>query len=339
MLDQGGKVLVVDDDHVFVSVVTERLKKEGYSFTPAYSSLEAMEALSRENFDVALVDLVLPDLPGLELIRQMRLSDPDMPVIVVSGLRDALYVKEAMREGAYDYLTKPLNLDEMVKAVASAIEHRRFLELKRRYQEELERKVKEREEKIREMFINSIKSLVKALEARDPYTKNHSVSVMEYSMAIARAMGLDGDMLKKLELASLLHDIGKIGVSDSILGKPGRLTPEEYEKVKIHPNVGVEIVSQMLDDSDILFGIKHHHERWDGKGYPDGLSGKDIPILARIISVADSFDAMTSSRPYREAMTVDEALRELERVSWSQLDGDLVRYFLESGAWKLASRA
>ncbi len=333
-----GKILLVDDDPTFRLIAARKLAFEGYACDLASSAKEALEKLYRDHFDLAIIDVRLPDISGVELLKQVKLLDPFFPVIMVSGLKDSSVVKDSLKIGAYDYVFKPVDFEELSAVIRKAIEHHSLLRLKENYQRELERKVKEQAERIRSMYMNYVKGLAKALEAKDPYTRGHSERVAKYSLIIADRLGLSSDLKEKLEFASLLHDIGKIGVKDSILNKPGKLTREEYEYVKKHPVTGVEIVSQVTDDRDILDAIKHHHERWDGKGYPDGLKGVDIPLLARIISVSDTFDAMTSKRAYREPYSVSQTIDEMEKVSWSQLDGDIVDVFKEVEPWKLISK-
>jgi putative nucleotidyltransferase with HDIG domain len=241
-----------------------------------------------------------------------------------------------MKAGAYDYVTKPFNLDEVSFSVRRALEKRR-LELENRdYQQHLEQKVEEQAQKIRASFFNAITALAYALEAKDVYTSGHSQRVTEISEAIAEHLGLPRETIEKIRLAGLVHDIGKIGVRESVLNKPGSLSDEEFKHVRLHSQTGERILKPIVDDKEILKAVRHHHERYDGAGYPDGLKGEQIPQLARIIAVADTFDAMTSERSYRKALTEEEACAEVERCRGTQFDPEAADAFLE--VWRVATK-
>jgi putative two-component system response regulator len=239
-----------------------------------------------------------------------------------------------MKEGAYDYITKPFNLEEVSLGVERALEKRR-LELENRdYQQHLEEKVEAQSKKIRAAFFNAVTALAYALEAKDVYTSGHSQRVTEISVAIAEEMGLSKEDIRKIRLAGLVHDIGKIGVQETVLNKPGSLSEEELKHVRLHSETGERILVPIVDDEDILKAVRHHHERYDGWGYPDGLREEQIPLLARIIAVADSFDAMTSERSYRKAMTKEEACAEIEHCRGTQFDPEAADAFLR--VWRRA---
>jgi HD-GYP domain-containing protein (c-di-GMP phosphodiesterase class II) len=233
-----------------------------------------------------------------------------------------------MKLGAYDYLTKPFNLDEVLLSVNKALEKRRLKLENRDYQQHLEQKVREQARRIRGDFFNAITALAYALEAKDSYTSGHSQRVSDISVAIAKGLGLPQASINRIELAGRVHDIGKIGVRELVLNKPGRLTEEELQHVKCHPEAGERILMPIVEDWEILRIVRHHHERYDGAGYPDGLAGDEISLGARILAVADSFDAMTSERPYRQAMSVEEACAEIERSKNTQFDSEVVAAFM-----------
>jgi HD-GYP domain-containing protein (c-di-GMP phosphodiesterase class II) len=229
-----------------------------------------------------------------------------------------------------DYITKPFVFEEVRARVAQALEKRRLVAENREYQTELEGRVQEQAERLETLFLASIQSLAEALELKDPYTRGHSVRVSQYGVAIARRLGVDDDTLRQIELGGHLHDVGKIGVREAVLNKEGPLTHEEYEHIMTHPVLGWRILKPLLGDNPVaLHIVRSHHERLDGKGVPDGLGGEDIPREARIISVADAFDAMMSRRPYRSGLTFADAMAELRRVSGTQFDPEVVDAFFE----------
>jgi putative two-component system response regulator len=228
--------------------------------------------------------------------------------------------------GAMDYLTKPFHLEEVRARVAQSLEKRRLVIENRGYQESLQAKVAVQARRLEELFLASIQSLAEALEVKDPYTRGHSVRVSEYAVVIARELGLDGEMLRQVGLGGHVHDIGKIGVREEILNKPGKLTDAEYEHIMTHPVVGWRILAPLLGETPAALNIvRSHHERFDGRGVPDRLMGEAIPLEARIVAAADAFDAMTSDRPYRpDGLAVEDAVREIVRCSGSQFDPVIV---------------
>jgi HD-GYP domain-containing protein (c-di-GMP phosphodiesterase class II) len=236
----------------------------------------------------------------------------------------------SMKQGAYDYLIKPFNLDEAVMSVERALEIRRLRRENRDYQLNLEKKVKEQADKIRGSFLSSLKALVRALEAKDEYTSGHSQRVAEISVAIAKELDMLEEEIERIRIAGLIHDIGKIGVREAILNKPDKLNDKEYEHVQTHPEVGENILVFVVEDNQILEMVEHHYERYDGRGYPGGLTGKQLPLGGRIPAVADAYDAMISGRPYREAMSVDSACDKIRQGMRIQFDPEIAEAFLRS---------
>ena len=229
-----------------------------------------------------------------------------------------------------DYITKPFVFEEVRARVAQALEKRRLLADNRDYQERLEVRVKAQAERLETLFLASIQSLADALELKDPYTRGHSVRVSQYGVAIARAMNLSTTLVAQIELGGHLHDVGKIGVREEVLRKAGPLTNEEYEHIMTHPVLGWQILQPLLGENPVALNIvRSHHERIDGKGVPDKFAGEDIPLEARIIAVADAFDAMMSRRPYRNGLTFTEAMTELRRVAGTQFNVKVVDAFFE----------
>ncbi len=328
MTYKQDKVLIVDDEAVVRRVLRQKLSAEGYCCEEAGNAYQALDKLSGDAVELVILDIKMPGKSGVELLPEIKLSHPDTAVIMATAVSDTSVAIECMKEGAYDYLTKPFNLDEVILSAKRALEKRR-LELENRdYQRHLEQKVAEQAKKIRASFLNSVAALAYALEAKDKYTSGHSQHVAEISVAIAGKLGMSQESIERIRLAGLIHDIGKIGVGESILNKPSRLTDSEFWHMKSHPEIGERILAPVVDDEEILRVVRHHHERYDGAGYPDGLSGEQIPVGARILAVADTYDAMTSERPYRKAMSAEAACAEIERCQGTQFDPEVVDAFL-----------
>jgi HD-GYP domain-containing protein (c-di-GMP phosphodiesterase class II) len=265
-------------------------------------------------------------MDGIELLRQVRTRWPDTAMVMITAVADVEVAVSCLSIGAMDYLTKPFHLEEVRARVAQALEKRRLILENRDYQEQLEQRVAAQARRLEELFVAGIQALAEALEVKDPYTRGHSVRVSQYSTILAHALDLKPDMIQQVGLGGHVHDIGKIGVREAVLNKPGKLTQEEYQHIMTHPVVGWRILAPLLGDAPIALNIvRSHHERIDGTGVPDGLKADQIPLEARIVAVADAFDAMTSGRPYRAAeMTFEQALRELEGNCDTQFDRSVV---------------
>jgi response regulator RpfG family c-di-GMP phosphodiesterase len=273
----------------------------------------------------------MPELDGMGLLRDVRTRKPAAAVIMITAVADVATAVSALSVGAMDYLTKPFHLEEVRARVRQALEKRRLILENRGYQEGLEQRVAEQARRIESLFVASIQSLADALEVKDPYTHGHSLRVSTYSVAIAQAIGLGADAVQQIEIGGHVHDIGKIGVREAVLNKPGPLTHEEYQHIMTHPVVGWRILSPLLRDVPMALNVvRWHHERWDGSGVPDHLVGEAIPIEARIAAVADTFDAMTSVRPYRPGVPLPDTLAELRRNSGTQFDPVCVAAFLDA---------
>ena len=272
----------------------------------------------------------MPGKSGVELLPEIKANYPDTAVIMATATTDTSIAIQCMKQGAYDYLTKPFNLDEVVLSVDRALEKRRLKLKNRDYQQHLEQKVETQARKIRASFLGAITALAYALEAKDTYTSGHSQRVAEISVAIAKELGLPQHSVERIRQAGLIHDIGKIGVRESVLNKPDRLTDEEFQHVKYHCEMGEHILTPIVEDEEILKMVRHHHEHYNGTGYPDGLKYEHIPLGARILAVADTYDAMTSKRPYREAMSDETACAEIERGKHTQFDPEVADAFLKT---------
>lgn len=326
------RCVVADDEPRLRQVLCRLMRGDGFECIEAGTGVEALEVLEHTPVPLVISDLRMPQMDGLELLRHVRDRHPDTAVVMITAVADVDMAVRALTLGATDYLTKPFHLDEVRARVAQAMEKRRLRLENRGYQERLEERVSVQARRIEELFLAAIHSLVESLEVKDPYTRGHSDRVSRYSVAIASALALDDEAVRQVELGGHLHDIGKIGVREAVLNKPGPLTDEEYHHIMTHPMVGWQILSPLLGDAPTALRIvRWHHERIDGRGVPDGLAGAEIPREARIVAVADSFDAMTSSRPYRPGrrLDVDAALAELVRHRDTQFDPQVVDVFLE----------
>jgi response regulator RpfG family c-di-GMP phosphodiesterase len=318
--------LVVDDEPRLRQVLVHLMRNDGFRCFEAGNGLEAIEVLQRQPVTLIMSDLRMPRMDGIELLKQVRARWPDTAMVLITAVADVEVAVSCLAIGAMDYLTKPFHLEEVRARVKQALEKRRLILENRDYQGRLEERVAAQARRLEELFLAGIQALAEALEVKDPYTRGHSVRVSQYSAIISRALDLKQDMIQQIGLGGHVHDIGKIGVREEVLNKPGALTDEEYQHIMIHPLVGWRILAPLMSDAPIALNVvRSHHERMDGSGVPDGLKGDQIPLEARIAAVADAFDAMTSERPYRAAeRTLEEALRELEDNCDTQFDRQVV---------------
>ena len=321
-------VLVVDDEPIVRRLLHQKLANEGYECLEAGSADEALSVL-RNHGEVALVvsDMKMPGRSGMELLTEVKNRYPDTAMIMATAVTETATAIECMKQGAYDYLTKPFKLDEVLFSIWRALEKRRLQLENREYRQNLEAKVELQAEKIRASFFNAMTSLAYALDAKDGYTAGHSQRVSEMAVGIGIELGLPQGEMERVRLAGLVHDIGKIGVDGAILNKPASLEPQERADMELHPAIGERILAPVIEDTAILAMVRSHHERWDGLGYPDRLAGEGIPMGARILALADTFDAMTSERPYRSAKTEAFATDEIQRCAGSQFDPAVVEAF------------
>lgn len=325
----AGFVLIVDDEPQLRRVLSRLMLSDGFEVDEATNGKEALAALQRRAATLVLSDLYMPELDGMELLRETRARHPDTAVIMITAVTDVSTAVHCLSLGAMDYITKPFHLEEVRARVRQALERRRLLLENKDYQERLEERVAQQAHRLEQLFLASVQSLADALEVKDKYTHGHSVRVALYSVAIAKRLGLTSDAVQDIELGGRVHDIGKIGVREAVLNKAGPLTDEEYAHVMTHPMVGWRILQPLLREMPrALNVVRSHHERFDGRGIPDGLTGDQIPIEARIAAVADTFDAMTSARPYRPGLAIDAALTEIRRCSGTQLCPQVAAAFL-----------
>jgi putative two-component system response regulator len=324
--------LVVDDEPRLRQVLTHLMRNDGFRCFEAGNGEEAIALLERQPITIIMSDMRMPRMDGIELLRQVRSRWPDTAMVMITAVADVEVAVSCLAIGAMDYLTKPFHLEEVRARVGQALERRRLILENRDYQRNLEVRVAAQAKRLEEIFLAGIQALADALEVKDSYTRGHSVRVSQYSASIARALDLDVEVIRQIELGSHVHDIGKIGVKEAVLNKPGRLTPDEYQHIMTHPVVGWRILAPLMSDAPIALNVvRSHHERIDGTGVPDGMKADEIPLEARIVAVADALDAMTSGRPYRTAQkSWEEALRELVLNQDTQFDSRVVEAALEA---------
>ena len=327
--EETRRCLIVDDEPGLRRLLVRLMESDGFSCSEASTATDALAQLDRAPATLVLTDLRMAPMDGIELLRSIRTRHRDTAVVMITAVADVDVAVSCLAMGALDYLTKPFHLEEVRARVTQALEKRRLLIENRGHQERLEERVAVQARRLEELFLVSVQSLADALEVKDRYTRGHSQRVSEYSTTIAKVLGLDADTVRQINLGGHLHDIGKIGVREAVLNKPGPLTEEEYLHIMTHPVVGWRILSPLLGDAPIALAIvRSHHERFDGRGVPDGLAGTAIPLEARIAAVADSFDAMTTGRPYRGArMELDAAIAEIARCSGKQFDPEVCAAF------------
>ncbi|MES2123997.1 MAG: HD domain-containing phosphohydrolase [Gemmatimonadota bacterium] len=327
------RVVVVDNDEPVRRVLTRALASEGYETFEAEGT-DAALALLRELGGVPLIvsDIHMPGRNGIELLVEVLATWPDTAVLMLTGDADVQMAVESLKLGALDYLAKPVLVEELRQRVRRALAKRKmtieFRELQSNYAHDLERQVQALSRKNREMFVAQVQMAVRMLEAKDPYTRGHSDRVALYAQETGRALGLDAALLEQIRLGGTLHDIGKIGTRDAVLNKPGPLTDEEFAEIRRHTTDGEEMLSVLREDHPVVLEIvRWHHERLDGSGFPDGLDAEAIPITARIVAVADAFDAMTTTRAYRGLRDPASAFEELDRCCGHHFDPAVVRAF------------
>lgn len=322
-------VTVVEDEPMAQDVLVRAARSWQFHCQTASTAEQALELLEQNLTPIVVTDLRMPGRGGLWLIRQIRQRWPEVGIIVLTAGHDPDASNECLQAGAHHYFFKPIKLDEFRHVLETTLRTYRIEQENRRKKQQLERAVRKQTRRVRQTFLSAITSLSQAMEERDPYTAGHSRRVRHYARELAKALGMDRKFLKLLSLASQLHDIGKVAIPDAILHKPAALSPEEYAIVREHPVTGERILAPVLRNRMVLAAIRGHHERLDGSGYPDGLRGTQIPLMARLITVPDCFDALTTSRAYRDALPVAEALAILRDGSGRHFEPDFVAMFLK----------
>jgi cyclic di-GMP phosphodiesterase len=331
----SGPVLVVDDDPYVRQTLREIFVSDGYRCRLATNGQEALDAFTIERPPLTVTDVKMPVMDGLEFVRRAHTLDPHAMLLVLTGVGDVKTAVESLTGGAYDLLLKPVKPEELLQAAHRALEHGQLLAQQREEHETLGRRVAEATRdldltlrQLEETYRSTLEALGSAIDTRDVATHSHSRRVWAYTLIIARAHGMPEQDFRDLEHGVLLHDIGKIGIPDSILLKPGPLTPDEWKVMQKHPEIGRQIIEKIPFLKGALPVVYHHHERWDGAGYPLGLRGEAIPLSARIFAVADAFDAMTVDRPYSKAIPIQAARQEIRRCAGMHFDPAVVATFL-----------
>jgi cyclic di-GMP phosphodiesterase len=323
------RCLVVDDDTNVRHSIARVVQALGLSPLQADSGQAALDLLSREG-EVPLVisDVNMPGISGVDLLAELHRRYPDTAVLMLSGVSDVTTAVTCLDRGALDYIAKPALLEEVRARVAKALEKRDLLLQRRFYQRNLELRVRAQATRIKELFLQGVQTLAHALEAKDAYTSGHSMRVSRYAAQTAVRLGFTGERLEEIRLGAELHDIGKIGTREAVLNKPGPLTDEEFLHITEHTVLGERILAPLArENPTVLQIVRSHHERMDGRGFPDKLPGSAIPFEARIVCVVDAFDAMTTNRAYRASRSPSEAMEELNRCTGTHFDPDVVEAF------------
>ena len=332
-------ILIVDDEENILKTLERLMEDEGYRIFFADSGFKGLEIIKHEDIHLVISDQKMPGMDGIKFLYEVKKTSPDTIRIMLTGFADVNIAIQAINEGeVYRFITKPWNNVELLSTVKQGIEYydlkMELGRLNKRIQSQnielkewnfkLEQKVADQTKHIRDLFLDAIKSLVFALEAKDKYTEGHARRATEYAAYICKKMSLSKEYTEDIILGSLLHDIGKIGITESILNKKKKLTKAEYDHIQTHVLIGERILTPIIKNETVLKIVRHHHENIDGSGYPDGLKGTAIPLEARIVAVADTYDALLSGRSYRKSTDNVKAIKELRKFSGTQFDPEIV---------------
>jgi len=319
------KIIAVDDESGILDSLGVFLKRSGYTLVGVTNPLEAIEKIKNEHFDLMLLDFIMSPVHGDKVVEEIRKFNQDLYILLLTGHKDLAPPLETIRKlSIQGYCEKSDKFDQLLLLIESAVKSIEQMNVIKKINSEL----KESEEKLKTAYLESIQTLRYTVEAKDQYTRGHSDRVSEYSVLIGKHMNLSEKDLEILKIGGLFHDIGKIGIPDAILLKNTKLTDDEYSEIKNHPAIGKHILSNAKIFENLVPIVYHHHEKYDGTGYPERLSGHNIPLFARIAAIADTFDAMTSKRSYRDALSLDIVRDELERNSGKQFDPEILKIFL-----------
>jgi putative two-component system response regulator len=332
----GARILIAEDESLIRDLLHRRLSGLGYSCAVCCGGDDALRMLRESSYELLLAGILMPGIEGVRLLEEALAVCPDLAVILVAGSADIGAAVDSMKHGAYDYIAKPFQLNDISMSVSRALERRRLRMENQLHQRRLEEQVARRTsqlnealETLRSTYDSTLRALGTAFDSREVDSAGHSLRIMMYASRIARHMGLDESMIRSVEQAALLHDIGKIGVPDHLLRKPGKLTEDEWLLVRKHPEIGYRILLGIHFLSTAATIVLHHQERFDGRGYPAGLRGEEIVLGARILAVADTLECITSERLFQYAQSFEAAQEEIMRVAASQLDPWVVNAFLQ----------
>ena len=318
------KIIAVDDEMGIIDSLKVYLRD--YSITGVTDPQEAIEKVKNEHFDLMLLDYIMTPFHGDHVVEEIRKFNKDLYILLLTGHKDLAPPLETIKKlDIQGYCEKSDKFDQLLLLIESGLKSVEQMNMIKQINEELA----DSKELLEKSYLESIEVLRRTVEVKDVYTRGHSDRVSEYSLLIGKKLNLPPEQMKTLKIGALFHDIGKIGIPDAILLKTDKLTDDEYSEIKNHPAIGAHILSNASIFADIIPIVKHHHERYDGKGYPARLAGEDIPYLARIVAVADTFDAMTSRRSYRQALDFDYTMNEIERCKGTQFDPAIADVFLE----------
>ena len=324
-------VLVVDDEEPIRNALRKYLKQQQFEVHTAGSGDEALQLLRLHKIALMLSDIRMPGTSGVDLVPQALEIEPDLAILMLTAVNDATSAALCMQRGAMDYLTKPIELADLGRAVQRALKRREMLLENRHLNQWLKEEVTTRthelqreRNRLENVSTATLEALVNALEAKDPYLRGHSARVADLSANLAAELGLPEEDIDRVRMAGRLHDLGKIGTREAVTNKEGPLTPEEFEHVKQHVIIGAQILAPLVHLGDVVAMVRTHHERWDGTGYPDGLRGEEIPMGGRIIAAAEVFDALTTARPYQEKMTPEQAAERMGDLAGTVLDPTVV---------------
>lgn len=340
-------ILTVDDEEMIRDLLVTALSREDYDCFQAGSAEEARAILLNNRVELAMLDIMMPGTSGVDLLKEIKKISPDTVVLMVTAISDMETAMSCIHLGADDYILKPFDIERVLLTIKNSLEKQRLLIENREYQADLEKKVLEQTGQIRSAmeelnltYDHTLTTLVRALDAREKETGSHSERVMNYTILLAETMGIRASDVAIMARGALLHDIGKIGVSDNILLKPAKLDDTEWRHMKQHPQMGYDILSGIKFLKAPAEVVYAHHERYDGTGYPKGLRGSEIPLGARIFSLVDTLDAMTSDRPYRKALPFSAVLAEVKRCIGTQFDPSIAEIFLSitKGKWEKAGK-
>lgn len=324
------RILIVDDEDVLADLLKEIATEEGFASESVSNGIECLEKFRDGDFyDVVLLDIHMPRLGGIETLRRLKKLYPDISIIIITASKEFEYARLALKEGAYDYIVKPFENSNVKSVISRAVERSRLINDIKDYEENLERKVTTQANQLISLYADTLEAMISALDMRECETGRHSYRVTEYTLILAKSFGVPRSDLINMAKGALLHDIGKIGIPDHILLKPGKLTDHEYEIMRKHPVYGYNLLKRFKFLEQAAEIVLSHHENFDGSGYPHQMSGREIPLGARIFSVVDTFDAMTTGRSYRQAISFEESIDFITQSSGSQFDPDVIKVFIQ----------
>ena len=325
-IQQDYKIIAVDDEEGIIDSLSIILKRSGYQFTGVTNPVEAIERIKNEHFDLLLLDFLMTPYHGDQVVEEIRKFNKELYILLLTGHKDLAPPLETIKKlDIQGYCEKGDKFDQLLLLIESGIKSiKQMREIKR-----INNELAEAKDELEKAYLESIETLRYTVEAKDPYTKGHSDRVSQFAVLIGKKMGLSEDELKILRIGGLFHDIGKIGIPDSILLKDTRLSDDEYSEIKHHPSIGAHILSSATIFKDIIPIVKYHHERYDGRGYPENLAKDQIPLLARITAIADAYDAMSSKRTYRDSLDKNVIIEEIIKNKGTQFDPEIADVFLD----------